>query len=169
MAELSHRERLQPSLFDRLIDEEPERQHEYVEKRGMSVAQLRKCVCRDLASLFNTTHMAAHRDLKSFPSVEHSVLNFGIPDLAGQTSGGVDVERLEAEIRQAILDFEPRLLSDELNVRLIKEANTMDHNALTFVIEGKLWCQPLPVHLRLRTDVDLENGTVQVEDRTEED
>jgi type VI secretion system protein ImpF len=41
----------------------------------------------------------------------------------------------------------------------------MSHNALSFEIESELWAQPLPLHLFLRTAVDLEAGKVEVSDQ----
>ena len=35
-------------------------------------------------------------------------------------------------------------------------------NSLIFDIEGELWAQPLPLHLTLRTEVDLECGDFTV-------
>jgi type VI secretion system protein ImpF len=68
-------------------------------------------------------------------------------------------------IRQAILDFEPRLDRNSVRVRLILDAQKMSHNALTFEVEAELWAQPLPLHLFLRTAVDLEGGSVEVTDQ----
>jgi type VI secretion system protein ImpF len=42
------------------------------------------------------------------------VLNFGLPDLSGMTVSGTDVAALERTLRQAISDFEPRILRHRL-------------------------------------------------------
>ena len=89
-------ESLQPSLFDRL--ERPE----FLGRRGFSVDRLRDAVKRDLAWLFNTTHLAASQDLSDYPYVEQSVLNYGLPDLSGKTLAGIDDKELERLIRVAI-------------------------------------------------------------------
>ena len=51
--------------------------------------------------------------------VARSVLNFGLPALAGQTASALDIVDLERLIRQAILDFEPRILPGTLEVEPI--------------------------------------------------
>jgi type VI secretion system protein ImpF len=56
MAELTPQERLQPSLLDRLTDEEPDQLQESREKRVLSMSRLRDFVLRDLAWLFNAEH-----------------------------------------------------------------------------------------------------------------
>jgi type VI secretion system protein ImpF len=165
MAELTPKERLQPSLLDRLTDNEPERATESRETRVLSPARLRECVRRDLGWLFNTAHLRSLQNLDDFPLVEHSVLNYGIPDLAGRTMSGLATADLEQMIRQAILDFEPRLDRNTVRVRLVLDQHQMNHNALSFDVEAELWAQPLPLHLFLRTAVDLESGNVEVSDQ----
>jgi type VI secretion system protein ImpF len=38
----------------------------------------------------------------------------------------------------------------------------MSNRALSFEIEGQLWAQPLPLHLFVRTEIDLESGDVTI-------
>jgi type VI secretion system protein ImpF len=166
MAELTSKERLQPSLLDRLTDDDPERATESREARVLSPARLRECVRRDLAWLFNTTHLQALQSLDDFPLIARSVLNYGIPDLAGRTASSLATAEVEQLIRQAILDFEPRLDRNSVSVRLVLEKDRMSHNALSFDVEAELWAQPLPLHLFLRTAVDLEAGKVEVTDES---
>jgi type VI secretion system protein ImpF len=165
MAELTPKERLQPSLLDRLTDDQPEQATEPREFRVLSPARLRECVRRDLTWLFNTTHLQSLQTLDELPLVARSVLNYGIPDLAGRTASGLDTVELEQMIRQAILNFEPRLDRNSVRVRPVVDERQMNHNALSFDVEAELWAQPLPLRLFLRTAVDLESGSVEVSDQ----
>lgn len=164
MPELIHRERLQPSLLDRLTDDERGSTGVQGERSVLSLTQLRESVRRDLGWLFNSVHMAALEDLQSFPEVARSVLNFGIPDLAGRTATSIDVAKLEQLLRQAIWDFEPRLIRDTVEVRIVVDEKLSRHNSLQFVIEAELWAQPVPLQLLLKTQIDLEDGNVVVTD-----
>lgn len=164
MAELTQQERLQPSLLDRLTDDDPRSNVESRDKRVLSFARLRECVLRDLAWLMNTERLADVTDLTEHPEVKTSVLNYGIPSLSGVALTSVDVTSLERQIRQAIWDFEPRILRDTVAVRA-HLSNEMNNRALWFEIEGELWAQPIPLRLFLRTEVDLETGNVTVTDR----
>jgi type VI secretion system protein ImpF len=165
VAELTHKERLQPSLLDRLTDDDPAGAVEARDKRTLSTSQLRESVRRDLTWLFNTTQVAATlREIGDYPLAAASVLNFGIPDLAGRTASGVDLPALERLLRQAIWDFEPRLVRNSVTVRGIVDERGVNHNALAFVVEAELWAQPFPVRLALRTQVDLEDGSIQISD-----
>lgn len=165
MAELAPADRLQPSLLDRLTDLEPEKNVESRDRRVISAQGLREAVLRDLAWLLNTTNLSAVQDLDAYPEVIRSVTNFGVPDLAGLTSRSIDTSALARLVKQAIVDFEPRLLSATLKVRVEANSQEMSGNALVFFIEGHLWAEPSPIALYLKTEVDLEthNATI-VED-----
>ena len=160
MADLTPQERLFPSLLDRLTDDEPDQRSESRERRVFSVHKLRQAVLRDLAWLLNNCHLAASEDLADYPLVAKSVLNYGIPDLTGKTISGLEVTDVQRALRQAILDFEPRILADRLEVRGQVSDNPSRTNSLTFEIEGELWSRPIPERLFLRTELDLETGSV---------
>ncbi len=162
MAELTSKERLQPSLLDRLTDDEPEKTQESREKRVLSTQRLRDSVRRDLNWLFNTTNLAALQPLDLYPEVERSVINFGLPDLAGRTASSIDRDLMERMLRRAIWDFEPRLVRNTIRVKLSIDKDELSHNAMNFSIHAELWAQPVPVRLFLRTDLDLETGEALV-------
>ncbi len=164
MAELTQKERLQPSLLDRLTDDDRDHQQESRDKRILSPSKLRECVRRDLTWLLNTTHLAALQDLSEQPEVQRSVLNYGMPDFAGRTASSVDVRAMERLIVKVIADFEPRLLKSSVKVRVVPDPDKMNHNAMSFQIEAELWAQPLPLRLFLRTEIDLESGAATVVD-----
>ena len=165
MPELVPKERLQPSLLDRLTDEEPGNPQESRERRVLSPQRLREVVRRDLGWLFNAINLASVEDLSAYPQVARSVLNYGLPDLTGRTASGMDPPQLERMLRQVVKDFEPRILPGSIRVKLVVDEAKMGHNAMVFDIEGELWAQPLPIRLYLRTELDLEVGAIQVSDR----
>lgn len=162
MAELLLQERLQPSLLDRLTDDEPMVTQESRNKRVMSVSDLRELMLRDLGWLLNATSQGPLLDREEFPLASQSVLNYGRPDLAGLQIRGHDLDEIEADLQRAILDFEPRILAETLKVHLIFEEVAHHSRMLRFEIEGSLWCQPTPLRLFLKTAIDLETGSVQV-------
>ncbi|WP_089728260.1 type VI secretion system baseplate subunit TssE [Candidatus Thiosymbion oneisti] len=95
MTELIPKERLQPSLLDRLMDDEPREDKESQEKRVLSPRQLRSSVIRDLQWLLTAVDLASVQDLSPYPQVVNSVLNYGLPDLAGKNVSGLEVGELE--------------------------------------------------------------------------
>jgi type VI secretion system protein ImpF len=145
-----------------LTDDEPERTEEPRERRALNLQRLREGVVRDLDWLLNTVHLAAMADLAAYPEVEKSTLNYGMPDFTGQTASTVDLASMEKLIRQAIVQFEPRILPESVRVRARANQDQLNHNAIAFDVEGELWAMPLPVRLFLRTDVDLEAGNISI-------
>jgi len=165
MAELAPKERLQPALLDRLTDNEPDKQKESAEKSVLSVRRLRESVLRDLEWLLNCGNLGSLEDLDDYPLVAHSVVNYGMSDLTGVSASGIDTAAVEKALRQAIIDFEPRILRNSIKVRAIVSEGEMNRNAVVFEIEGDLWAQPMPLRLFLRSELDLESGTFTVADR----
>lgn len=164
MAELTTQERLQPSLLDRLTDDEPEKKEESRERRVISASRLRECVTRDISWLLNCVNLSADELLADYPEVARSVVNFGIPDLTGSALVGTDAGVLQQRIRAAIVAFEPRLTASTLQVRVLTDDTRMDHQSLVFNIESEMWAQPIPLNLYLKTEVDLETGAFNVTD-----
>lgn len=164
MAELTQKEQLQPSLLDRLTDNEPDKQAESRDKRVLSLKKLRDCVLRDLGWLMNTGNLESLLDLEKYPEVVGSVVNYGLSDMAGKTVKTIDPLDLERSVKRIICDFEPRILKNSVKVQIATSDEQMNGNALTFLIEGDLWAQPMPQRLFLKTVIDLDTGSVDVQD-----
>lgn len=159
MADLFPKERLQPSLLDRLSDDEPYKKTESRDQRVLSFQRLKRSVVRDIEWLLNAGCLESTLDLTDFPEIKRSVLNYGVPDLTGTTASNVDAATLERMLRHRILTFEPRLLARSLKVRV---TNKDEHNTVIITIEGELWSQPMPERLYLKTVLDLELGDFDV-------
>lgn len=166
MAELTSQERLQPSLLDRLTDDNPTNQRESRDKRVLNLRRLRAGVIRDLAWLLNTSNLDSVEDLDDYPEVANSVLNYGMPHLSGNTASSVDIRGIERQIKDSIVKFEPRILKKSVRVRISVDDEKFSHNAMVMEIHGELWAQPVPERLFLKTAIDLETGDVSVEDHS---
>jgi type VI secretion system protein ImpF len=165
MAELSPRDRLQPSLLDRLTDDDSASKHEGRDKRVLNMRGLRRAVLRDLVWLFNATGLSCVQELDDYPCVAQSVVNFGFSDLSGKTASGLDAHAVARTLRQAIWDFEPRILRDSLQVVVQSGAAAgLQTNQIVFEVHGQLWAHPLPERLYLKTELDLEQGEIRVYD-----
>lgn len=162
MAELTTQERLQPSLLDRLTDDEPGKADESRERRVISATRLRDCVTRDISWLLNCVNLGEDELLADYPAVASSVLNFGIPDLTGAALSGIKAEALQRHLREALLAFEPRLTANTLQVTVQTDTRRMDQQSLVFNIASEMWAQPIPLNLYLKTEVDLETGKFNV-------
>jgi len=158
MGQWSLKERLQPSLLDRLTDLHPEKGKESGSQQSMSQSRFKAAVIRDLGWLLNSVALDVCMDLDRYPEVQKSVLNFGLPDLSGHTSSTIDVRSVEKSIRAAILQFEPRVIRSSLEVKVHSNADEMSHNSLIFEIMGEVFGQPSPFQVVLKSELDLECG-----------
>ena len=125
MVDLSSRDRLQPSLIDRLIDNDPQQRKESLDARVLSRQQLRAAVLRDLSWLFNDSRAepepnSVRKDelalWKGLEFARRSVLNFGMPAFSGVTLSSMDTSEIERAVTEAIRNFEPRIDPQTLEV-----------------------------------------------------
>jgi type VI secretion system protein ImpF len=98
------------------------------------------------------------------------VLDYGVAALSGRFASDIDTEQLQGAIRQAIVDFEPRLLPHTVEVNVVAAERSLDmHNVLSVTIRGDLWSVPYPLEVLLRSDIDLETGHVALHEQTRGD
>jgi len=158
MAELTPKDRLQPCLLDRLTDDEPEAKAESRDQRVVSLRRYRAAVLRDLEMMLNTKAHPFHDEIYEFSEAAQSVLNYGIPDLCGTTVSSISSAEFESQVKQAILHFEPRISRKLFSVRIASSLDSENIRSILFEIEGELWAQPMPDHLFVKTEVDLDTG-----------
>ncbi len=135
---------------------------ETIEQRTLSMRRLRESVLRDLSWLLSTASFDTREDLSAWPEVVSSVLNYGLPSVAGLGSSNFDPMEAAKRLQSSIERFEPRLT----HVRVTPEfdATRMDLHALKFRVEAQLWGQPTPQQLLLRTQIDVESADVVITD-----
>ncbi len=69
---------------------------------------------------------------------------------------------IERDLTKCIKHYEPRSIPLSLKIKISLAKQEMSNNTLSFEITGDLWAQPLPLQLFLKTEVDIENGTVKL-------
>lgn len=152
---LSYAGQVFPCLIDRLIG---------FPIRHSSVG-FREAFCADLEWLLNAPadrflkkDESRSNQLDGFPEVARSVLNFGIPDICGKSFEDADLKRLEKQIKEAIYNFEPRVVPDTLRVTA-KQV----YNAIDLRIEGKvreLGLRPTLFDARFKVDIGTGKSSV---------
>jgi type VI secretion system protein ImpF len=170
-------QRLTPSLFDKVVadtqlsglrgeDKTPEitreamRFYSVPKLERFNEAALRATIRRDLAWLLNTTNYGAIEDLEAYPHVATSVLNFGVPDLAGKSFHTRTIQHRAREIRNAIRTFEPRINPETLMVEPV--GNPENPNAITFIIHGDITSAAQAMPVKFRTELEADTAAVQV-------
>ena len=161
------RDRLQPTLLDRLTDHHPSRSKDTPTELVISRKQLRQIIMRDLAWLLNATRMESEVDFAYHPHARQSTVNFGLPAFSGRRATDVKLEDLQSELQQAIVQFEPRIVPNTLQVlgMTMEDAVGAAHNLIVFEIRGQIWSTPYPIEMLLKSSIDLETGSVTLQDQ----
>ena len=78
-------------------------------RQAITEQVLRREVARDLDALLNTVAMESTVDMENVPYARKSILNYGLPDISTLTIDAIEIKRIPADIRAAVINFEPRL------------------------------------------------------------
>jgi type VI secretion system protein ImpF len=162
MADKMMSERLQPSLLDRLTDEQPTNPAESRDARVIDIRRLREIIQRDLGWLLNTTNAEGWIDPKRFPLAAKSVLNYGVRDVAGDFAAKDRAQLIRKSIAQAVETYEPRIRKGSAVVEMRTE-NVSRTTIINFDIRADMWAEPIPIELYLRSSVDMTTGQVSLE------
>ena len=172
--------RLNPTLFDKLVgglevdglidssggqgvsSRETMRNYSVPQLERFTEEALRATVRRELAWLLNTTNLGAVVDLAPYPHVQTSVLNYGVPDLAGKAHSRRVVLQRARDIRAAIRTFEPRM--DEASLMVEPTEDRERENSVTYVIHGDVRSAVRALPVQFRTDVEADTASVVVRD-----
>lgn len=141
------------SLLDRLTDGPA-----FIDRQLSSVGQLREIVLRDLSWLLNATPLDVTTDLRLYPRVARSVLNYGANILSGPSAHGVDADHLSQQISLALRRFEPRIVAGSVRVSV----GSSTQNRIEVMIEGELRSPPPAQHVAMRIALDRETGAVRL-------
>ncbi len=157
-------EHLQPSLLDRLTDDEPEKSGEAPDRRVIDINRLRDIVRRDLSWLLNATSLGSALDSERYPHVANSVLNYGVPDPSGGFSTEERAHGIRRMMQAAIRRFEPRINEGTLDIQLRQETDGRQC-VVAFDIVADMWAEPIPLSLYLRSEIDITTGEVTLEEQ----
>lgn len=162
MAEKILADRLQPSLLDRLTDDEPGDVKESRDARAIDMRRLRDIIQRDLAWLLNTSDQSGAIDAQTYPYAARSVLNYGIREVAGELASSDRAQRIRVSIQRSIELYEPRIKAGTLDV-MLRDGKAGGETIVAFDIRADMWAQPMPMELYLRSQFDVTTGELQLE------
>jgi type VI secretion system protein ImpF len=169
--------RINPTLFDKLVadlDIDGLRDDPKIEAGQVSRAStlrlypimklerfnesaLRATVLRELNWILNTTHLGSVQNLKAYPEVATSVLNYGVPDMAGKLLQRGAIQARAREIKEGIRRYEPRIAPRRLEVTVATTA--AKPNAVTFVIRADVTSAVKALPVEFKTDVEIDTGS----------
>lgn len=150
---------LLPTLFDRLCDDTPNQKRDH--DISVSPAQLKEIIRRDLSFLLNTISHEDDIDAARYPQAAASVVNYGLPPLAGSFLYEHKWDDIRRAILRTITRFEPRLKTSTLQIIPLQDEQRQNgHNTLQFEICGEILTQPYPTAFRVRSALDMEHSRI---------
>ena len=154
--------RVQLSVLDRLLDDEPKKRHEAQATPSQTVARLKDALRRDLEWLLNTRALPGDTGEEA-ETAESAVSGYGLPDFTCLSTSEQTEALVERAIQRALEIFEPRLVS--VTVKAVKAAKAEEQSytgILHFLITGWLRMDPAPVQVSFDTRLQLARGEYRV-------
>jgi type VI secretion system protein ImpF len=147
---------LRPSLLDRLTDPHSDGPGS---RPGYSLEQLLEKVQEDLTDLLNT-YSSYRQPREDYPEVFHSIMAYGLPDLASMKAITPEQrEQIGRELQEVVERFEPRL--KEIQARLL-DVDEEAARTIRFRIDAKLRADPAPA-VAFETILELTTGRFAVQ------
>lgn len=153
-------QRLVPSLLDRLTDAKPSVVDESRWDRVITLDQYKRNIERDIERLMQS-RSSPEAELKAYPRVARSVLNYGIPGVRGEAGQQAQLNQTLVRLREAIQWFEPRLVRQTIRVGETAQAGSSTGSHV-FEVRGLLRPPyPIPDELFIETRIDLEGESIK--------
>lgn len=161
MARIDKKKNLRASILDRLIDSDPSNRVEAESSKHQKLKQLRQSVRRDLENLLNTRLRIIEPD-DEYSQLKHSLLNYGLPDLATVNISNIDKRKaFVQQLESLLMDFEPRFKSVSVNYQ--DNSNSVDRT-LRFRIDATLYADPSPEVVIFDSVLEPVSRTVNIEE-----
>ena len=113
---------------------------------------LRREVLRDLEALLNAVALESTIDMTETPYARRSIINFGLPDISNRTIDESAVNNIPAEIKTAIINYEPRMAAASLDVERDMTADPLELK-VRFILRADLTCDPVHVPVEFFADI----------------
>lgn len=109
-------------------------------------------IAADVVGLMNCATRGARLPIPAHSPAASSVINYGNPPLSSLGNSRIDPQRLAAQIRSTLVQFEPRLDAHGLRVVARADTDRASREQLYFDVSGTLRTDGSPYRLRLALD-----------------
>lgn len=151
------------TLLDRLSSVSNSQVAESTVARGeLQLSDIKASILRELTWLLNTNQLETTVELSSWPAVQQSVLNYGVPQLAGKWEHFPDRIRLERDLAKIIQTFEPRLAKGSVQVSITQDDCHDDTHTLLMQLDAECQIVRQKLPLRIQARLDAETGQLSV-------
>lgn len=153
-----------PCLLTRLTDEHPFSKEDEGYGASFSLEQLKHDILTNLSMLLNshTAPTETRRLRENYPLSAASGFHFGIDSCTGLTTAAERPNLIADSVRQALIDFEPRLAPDSIQVSVDTAHKSSDRTSVHLTISSRVAVQPLTEDMIFRLKVDAETGEMSL-------
>jgi type VI secretion system protein ImpF len=152
---------VQPSLLDRLTDEDPRSSAEPRIILAESVRRFKASLQRDLEWLLNTRRIPEDVPEDWFEQLPRSVYYYGIADITSLSRDSRDSRTiLLRDVEDAIATFEPRLT--DVRISVVEAEGEQFRRELRFHIEATLRMDPTPEQVVFDTVLNFASGEYDI-------
>lgn len=155
------RTQITPSVFDRLLDDNPKIQTESQGPFHFDIVRLKQAIARDMEALLNSRSIDLDNDIERYPQARNSMIDYGITDLSSLSLlDPGDRAYLRDKIRITVQRHEPRL--GHIAVSLDAPAGT--ERMLRFRVDARLEVLPTRPPVRFDARLQLSSNACQVKE-----
>jgi type VI secretion system protein ImpF len=148
-----------PSVFDRLLDDQPREQQENQSLFAFDLGKLKQAVARDMEALLNSRNVDLDQALERFPQARNSMIDFGITDLSSLSLlDPGDRAYLRDKIRITVERHEPRLG----RIRVSLDAPSGTERMLRFRVDAILKILPTRPPVSFDATLQLSSNSCQI-------
>ncbi len=152
---------VQPSLLDRLTDDDHRSPADRQVSYGESLRLFKMGVQRDLEWLLNTRRVIEPSP-PELVELGRSLYNFGLPDVTSLSRDSIAAKlKLLREVEEALAIFEPRLTN--IRIAMVEADGDQNRRELRFVVEATLRLDPTPEQVVFDTVLQFSSGQYDVE------
>lgn len=130
-------------------------------REGASEESLRRNLALDIASLMNTIQLDVSVPLDDYPRISRSIINHGLQDMDTLWRRTRTQTALAEAIRKSLIQSEPRLRADMIEVLPVSSAPTVDQR-LSFNISAEIISNPHDIPVRFLAEIDPGTGKIAV-------
>ena len=151
---------VQPSVLDRLTDEDPQSSVDPPVSYFESLRAFKVGVQRDLEWLLNTRRVS-DGDAEYLEEVRKSLYCFGMPDITSMSRDSVDARtQLLQQVEETLALFEPRLA--QVRIAMAEVEGEQRRRELRFIVEATLRLDPTPEQVMFDTVLHFASGQIDV-------
>jgi type VI secretion system protein ImpF len=151
---------VQPSVLDRLTDDDPRVQTDRHVSYADSLRAFKAAIQRDLEWLLNTRRTPTPAPA-GFTELRTSLFHYGVPDITSISRDSSDAhDALLKHVDDALAMFEPRLMN--VRISTVDQEGEAHRRELRFVVEATMRLDPTPEQVRFDTVLHFSTGEIDV-------